>query len=110
MKKYILGLIFFSFLIASCEKAFVEPAPNGNNQVEIFEEFWNIFNEKYAMFDFKGVDWQAEYERNRPLVNENTTDAELFEIMGNMVLKLRDGHSDLTDFSRDSIKSFDILI
>lgn len=109
MKKYILSLILFSFLISSCEKAFVEAAPNGGNQEEIFDEFWGIYNEKYAMFDFKDVDWQAEYDRNRPLVTTNTSDAALFEIMGNMVVGLRDGHSDLTDFSRDSIKGFDIL-
>jgi len=109
MKKYILSLVLFSFLMASCEKAFIETAPNGSNQEEVFEEFWTTFNEKYAMFDFKGVNWQAEYDRNRPLVSVNTSDAELFEIMGNMVTKLRDGHSDLTDFSRDTIKTFDIL-
>ena len=109
MKKYILSLILFSLLIASCEKAFVEPAPNGNNQIEVFEEFWNIFNEKYAMFEFKSVDWQAEYDRIRPTISENTSDVELFEIMGGMVQSLRDGHSDLTDLSRDPIKGFDIL-
>lgn len=109
MKKYIFSLILFSFLITSCEKVFVEPAANGNNQIEVFDEFWNIYNDKYAMFEFKGVDWQAAYDRIRPTISESTTDAELFEIMGGMVQSLRDGHSDLTDLSRDSIKGFDIL-
>lgn len=109
MKKYILSLILCSFLISSCEKAFIEAAPNGSNQEEVFDEFWTTFNEKYAMFEFKGVDWQAAYDRIRPTISANTSDAELFEIMGGMVQSLRDGHTDLTDFSRDSIKGFDIL-
>ena len=109
MKKYIFSLILFSLFISSCEKAFIEAAPNGSNQEEVFEEFWTTFNEKYAMFEFKGVDWQAEYDRIRPTISSNTSDAELFEIMGGMVQNLRDGHSDLTDLSRDSIKGFDIL-
>ncbi|MFK7984108.1 MAG: S41 family peptidase [Saprospiraceae bacterium] len=109
MKKYIFSLILFSFFATSCEKVFVEAGPNGNNQEEVFDEFWNTFNEKYAMFEFKDVDWQAEYDRTRPTITASTSDDELFEIMGTMVQSLRDGHSDLADLDRDTFKSFNIL-
>lgn len=109
MKKYIFSLIIISFLITSCEKVFVESPSNGNDNQELFDEFWNIFNEKYAMFEFKGVDWQAEYDQIQPTIGTNTSKEELFEIMGGMVQQLRDGHSDLTDLNRDSTKGFDIL-
>ena len=110
MQKYIFGFIaLITLSFTACEKAFIKPAPNGQHQLEVFDEFWNAFNDKYAMFDFKGVDWQAAYNSNRALIDENTSNEALFEIMGDMVLSLRDGHSDLTDFSRDSIKTFDIL-
>jgi peptidase S41-like protein/tricorn protease-like protein len=105
---------FFLFIIivlaaSACEKAFIEKAPNASDRLAVFDEFWKIFNEKYAMFEFKGVDWEALKEQNRPKINENTTDEELFEIMGDMVIALRDAHSNLSDLERDTIKSFDIL-
>lgn len=109
MKKYILSFIFLSLLLSSCEKAFIESSANGDNQEEVFEEFWKIFNEKYAMFESKGVDWQAAYDDNITKVTSTTSDEELFEVMGDMVLSLRDGHTSLIDFSRDTVKSFDIL-
>ena len=61
------------------------------------------------MFEFKGADWQATFDQNRPLISENTSNVELFEILGNMILSLRDGHNGLIDFSRDTFKTYDIL-
>ncbi len=109
MKKYFIYYLVIIISFTSCEKAFLSNGPNADNQLEVFDEFWNTFNEKYAMFEFKNVDWQTSYDSHRPMITENTSDEELFEILGDMVLSLRDGHTSLTDISRDSTKQFDIL-
>ncbi len=60
-----------------------------------FEELWQVFNNRYAFFEVRGVDWQNQYEIYRPLVTESTTDDELFDIMCNMLKPLNDGHVEL---------------
>lgn len=109
MKIYIFAFIAFTFLMTSCEKAFIPKGVDGESKEAVFEEFWDVFNEKYAMFESKGVDWDSSYTVNKALISEQMSNEALFEIIGNMVLSLRDGHTDLTDFDRDSIKGFDIL-
>ena len=47
---------------------------------KIFEELWNGFDEKYALFDAKGIDWRALHDVYRPRVTADTTDDELFVV------------------------------
>jgi len=63
-----------------------------NNPIKNFEVLWNTFNERYANFDLKKVDWDEVYKRYRPLVSATTTDRELFELSCSMVQELSDGH------------------
>ena len=83
-------VLFFS----ACEKMFVE-AP-ANNAEAIFENLWNTFNEEYAPFEERNVDWDAAYNSFRPLINSNTTNDELFDVLSQMLALLDDGHVNLT--------------
>ncbi len=80
--------------IISCEKIFVEPP--ANNPEAIFENLWTTFNEEYAPFEERNVNWQVQYDNFRPLVNSTTTDDELFSIISQMLTPLDDGHVTLT--------------
>ena len=68
---------------------------NPSNPVENFEILWNVFNERYAFFDVRGVDWQKQKETYRPQVSDDTTPEQLFEIMCRMLHPLNDGHVEL---------------
>ncbi len=57
-----------------------------------FEVFWHTFNEQYAFFELRHVDWQAQYERYRPRVTADTTPGELFTVLVEMITPLEDGH------------------
>ncbi|NLX08393.1 MAG: hypothetical protein GXY36_01910, partial [Chloroflexi bacterium] len=57
-----------------------------------FEVFWHTFNEHYAFFELREVDWQAQYERYRPQVTADTTPDELFDVLAEMITPLEDGH------------------
>ena len=63
-----------------------------NSPEENFEWLWRDFDRYYALFDVKGVDWQALYDRYRPQVTAETTDRELFDILTAMLTPLNDGH------------------
>lgn len=86
-------------LLASCHDV-PEYAdnPRGN-----FEALWTILDEHYCFFEYKDVDWQAvrtEYSRK---IDDRMTDEELFRVCADMLLELRDGHTNLVspfDMSR----------
>jgi CubicO group peptidase (beta-lactamase class C family) len=70
----------------------IDEASNPENS---FEYFWHNFNDYYAFFEQRNVDWQHIYQVLRPLVTPQTTKNELFEIFASMIMPLRDGHVDI---------------
>ena len=94
MKRKILLLQLLLFILTGCEKMF--QAQPDDTPVAIFENLWTTFNEEYAPFEERKIDWNAEYSEFRPLINENTTDAELYEVITQMLATLDDGHINLT--------------
>ncbi len=59
---------------------------------QLFESLWQTFDQKYALFEAKALDWQALYDIYRPKVTTDTGDEELFEIMAAMLSHLNDNH------------------
>lgn len=64
--------------------------PEGN-----FEAFAAFFARHYAFFDLYHVDWQAVTDAARKKVRPDMSDAELFQVMAQMMAPLRDGHLEL---------------
>lgn len=58
----------------------------------IFETVWATFDQRYALFGARSVDWQALYDVYRPRVNSETTDEQLFDILTAMLSHLNDNH------------------
>lgn len=81
-------------LVMACENNF-EPVPAKDPQA-LFEELWHTFNTEYAPFEERGVDWKVQYDRFRPKVTPQTSEAELAQIMREMLSTLDDGHVTLT--------------
>lgn len=74
---------------------------------QTFNALWSVVNERYCFFDDKqqefGLDWNAVREKYQPRVDNGMTQAQLFEVMAQMLGELRDGHVNLSathDFSR----------
>ena len=61
----------------------------------LFAELWETFSDRYAFFELRGVNWEAQRRKYRPLVNADTTDEQLFDILCNMLKPLNDGHVNL---------------
>lgn len=81
------------FLVACmcCVNALAAPLSSKDPELN-FEVFWKLFNDHYAHFENRGVDWKQQHERFRSKVNANTTDKELLIILNAMVAPLKDGH------------------
>ena len=57
-----------------------------------FEVLWNTFNEQYAYFKERDIDWNGLYKKYEPQVNENTKPIELYLIFEKMLGEINDGH------------------
>lgn len=76
-----------------------------------FEVFWHYFDENYAFFELRDVDWDQVYKTYRPQVTSKTTDDELLEIFSAMLGLLDDLHVSLTAGDRviESAKAHALL-
>ena len=71
-------------------------APDALSKPEaLFEELWTTFAHRYAFFELRGVDWDAQRSKYRPLVTAETSDDQLFDIFCKMLKPLNDGHVNL---------------
>ena len=103
----LLRLLISALLVTGCERIFVDmPA---DNPEAIFENLWQTFNEEYAPFEERKIDWEQEYNAYRPLVSANTSDDELFGILTGLLSELDDGHVSLTAPGREVFISNRIL-
>lgn len=89
---FLLCLLLFTACVDTDE---YPDTPEGNLMA-----LWNIMDQHYCFFDYKqqqyGLDWNAVLEKYRPRVNSAMTDAQLFEVLGQMLGELRDGHVNLS--------------
>ena len=57
-----------------------------------FDHFWNIFNDYYAFFETRNIDW-SQYESLR----DQVTDDNFYEIVEDLALLMEDGHVSIYD-------------
>ena len=85
----------FLFLSAACVREEEFPnTPQGN-----FEALWQMMDEHYCFFDYKreeyGLNWDEVYNRYSKYITPDMPRKGLFEVLGNMLAELRDGHVNL---------------
>lgn len=97
--KYLCAAFFIlqsSFFILSC----VDEEEFDNSSQGNFEALWKIIDEHYCFLDYKreaiGLDWAAVYNKYKVRVNDQMTNAQLFEVLSEMLAELRDGHVNLS--------------
>lgn len=64
--------------------------PQGN-----FEALWQIIDERYCFFDYKQIDWNDIHDKYQALITPGMGNEALFEVLGNMLAELKDGHVNL---------------
>ena len=82
-------------MIASCTKLETyDDTPTGN-----FEALWNIIDQNYCFFDYKaeeyGLNWNNVYRKYKHRIDDGMSNTGLFEVLGDMLDELRDGHVNL---------------
>lgn len=74
----VLGIIVIQFV------------PLADSPEKIFEAVWQDFDEHYALFEVRGVDWRALGDEYGPAIKSDTSDEELFDILTAMLSHLDD--------------------
>jgi hypothetical protein len=96
MKRYVQIIILFLISIAfvACEKVFlgkdIENNPRSN-----FVWLWQKVEMGYSFFDVKDVEWDSVYVQYNPLIHDEMSDEELFDVLAQMLNELKDGHVNL---------------
>ncbi|NET31483.1 MAG: S41 family peptidase [Cyanothece sp. SIO1E1] len=93
MKNSIIIITAFLILLlnSACEKQ-VFGLQHTNDPLGNFDALWEEYNELYGLFRLKGIDWVAMRATYRSRLSDESTDAELYEVLVEMLDELNDGH------------------
>ncbi|MBF99429.1 MAG: hypothetical protein CMI36_10590 [Owenweeksia sp.] len=92
--KNILLILLALLLTVSCEKALIDKNPENDPQSN-FDILWETVRDKYSFFGLKDINWDSVRVHYDPMVDDQTTDEELFAILDSMLYDLEDGHVNL---------------
>lgn len=94
----ILTIVVLIPLLGSCirEEEF-NNSPQGN-----FEALWKIIDERYCFLDYKKINWDSIHDAYKPLIKPDMGNDGLFEVLGNMLATLKDGHVNLYSSSNNA--------
>ncbi len=86
------AVLAFCLSVTSCiDEEEHADTPTGN-----FEALWKIIDQRYCFFDYKkeayGLDWNEVHARYSAQIDDAMTQKQLFEVLGNMLGELHDGH------------------
>jgi hypothetical protein len=84
-----------ALMASSCEKIFFDKEVKSISATENFEYLWKQCDEKYAFFDYKGVDWNERHDYYKARINDGMSKEALFLELANMMNDLKDGHVNL---------------
>ena len=90
LKNVFAALCLIALLGGCIREEEFDNSPQGN-----FEALWTIIDEQYCFLDYKQIDWDDVYRRYRPLITPDMSGDGLFEVLGNMLAELKDGHVNL---------------
>ena len=81
-------MTLLTFNLSSCYREDkVDNTPMGN-----FEALWKIIDERYCFLEYKKIDWNEIYDIYSRRIKTNMSNDALFEVLGEMLAELKDGH------------------
>ncbi|SDF75395.1 Tricorn protease C1 domain-containing protein [Mucilaginibacter pineti] len=96
MKKILLVIGLFIGLHAAAQNPASLPKDTTLSLPEkSFETLWLTFEDHYAFFKLRHIDWKATYQEYRPQINAQTPDDSLYAIFTKMLAPFQDNHINL---------------
>ncbi len=92
---YILSLLALALPCGCVEEDSFDNSPTGN-----FDALWSLIDQRYCFLGYAeeqfGLNWNNVYHKYKAKIVEDTSERQLFNICGEMLGELRDGHVNLT--------------
>lgn len=92
IKKFLGIMLIFGMM--SCEEIISPKAPEAS-PIAVFDHLWNDINNRYSFFEEKEIDWEEVKRHYKPLIHAQMTPEDLFDVLGDMLGELKDGHVNL---------------
>lgn len=86
--------ILFLFITASCHKLLVKPNLT-ESPSQVFNQVWHDIKDNYVFFAYNNVNWDSIKQAYEPHIDENMSDQALYDVICEMMLGLKDGHTSL---------------
>jgi hypothetical protein len=80
-----------TILSTSACHIFLGPDPDSSPS-GIFEHIWNDYNETYALFNVKEINWNEMHDEYSPQIQDDMSDYDLFRVCAKMLNSLNDFH------------------
>ena len=92
MKRLLQTILFLAFF--GCENIVVNDQPD-NTQRNNFEIYWNDFDQNYAAFTVRNINWDSIYLSSIEQISSGLTEDEFREMMAMISLSFKDIHVEL---------------
>jgi len=104
MNRKILLAAGAAFLLAGCDRMLLGPPPE-NTPAENFDLLWRTFDENYALFPVKPVNWDSLHAAYGAMIAGSATGSDLWNVSTGLLSHLDDGHVKL--YNSDYSQGFD---
>lgn len=85
LRALLIALLFVSVLFQGCRPVSRDPVRN-------FDFLWDTFQERYAFFKLRGVDWKKMRAKYRPQLSRRSSEKDLYRVLKSMTDELKDYH------------------
>lgn len=92
LKVFVLATVVFA--ATSCEKIALRNDEQLSN-TELFDFLWRDLDERYSFFEEKNIDWDSIRLVYTEKINDELDQFEFFELLGDLMGELQDGHVNL---------------
>lgn len=98
MHKRIKFLLPLLLLVTACVD---DPPSYPNTWQGNFDALWNTIDKRYCYLDYKQINWDSIYVVYQSKLSTVSTEMDFFDLMGDMLAELKDGHVNLySDFDK----------
>ena len=98
MKKIHILILTFITTLNACIN---EPETPKNTYEYNFEALWKIIDTRYCYLHYKNINWDSIQTAYKARLDTNMTEFAFFDLLGNMLTELKDGHVNLySNFNR----------
>jgi carboxyl-terminal processing protease len=91
--------LIFTFLVIiffTCcnekDDVITDPVNTDSTYIHLFNQIWSDFDQTYPNFTYKNIDWDSVYNVYNSKIDLNTTQTQLYNIVGQMTMSLKDVH------------------